>query len=113
MITFWWVPLESKLYGEDQQTEWICWNFPLKFLLRGESIPDVWAALAYTALYVRAEMLVYFERCLLATHSISGFCDLITISLFMKAGDESALNRPLTIIQPVSCDLLKRVRENS
>lgn len=69
--------------------------------------------MAYIALYIKTEMPVYLEKCLLATHSISGFCDLITISLFMKAGDESALNRSLTIIQPVSCDLLKRVRENS
>lgn len=45
--------------------------------------------------------------------STEGICDLITISLFMKAGDESALNRSLTITQPVSCDLRKRVRENS
>lgn len=69
--------------------------------------------MTYIALYIKTEMPVYLEKCLLATHSISGFCDLITISLFMKASDESALNRSLTIIQPVSCDLLKRVRENS
>lgn len=86
-------------------------------LLEFSSETHVWKAsqvvMAFAALYIKSEMVVYLEKCLLATHSISGFCDLITISLFMKAGDESALNRPLTIIQPVSCDLLKRVRENS
>lgn len=69
--------------------------------------------MAYIALYITTKMPVYLEECLVATHSISGFCDLITVSLSMKAGDESALNRSLTITQPVSCDLLKRVRENS
>lgn len=92
----------------------LSWNFHLKPILCEQNILNVWIIAAYNAIVcVKIEMPVYLEKCLLATHSIAGFCNLITISLFTKAGDESALNRSLTITQPVSCDLLKRVRENS